>query len=129
MVNSLHHVPEGAMRTALREAKRVLKSDGTLIVLEPLASGNSSQALKLVEDETAVRQAAQEAMEAAVSAGELEAHGVAQLYAAGRYPKRGRIFGSHRAILPSRREVIERDRQRITELQCSPLRSGTTMAG
>lgn len=115
MVNSLHHVPEAAMRAALLEARRVVKADGTLIVLEPLATGNSSQALRLIEDETEIRRAAQETMERAVSAGEL---------------KRVRTFGYERrdvyrnvdeflnramAVLPSRRAVIERDRQAITE--------------
>jgi ubiquinone/menaquinone biosynthesis C-methylase UbiE len=55
MVNALHHVPETAMRAALREATWVLKPRGVLIVIEPLPTGNFFEALHLVEDETIVR--------------------------------------------------------------------------
>ena len=37
--NSLHHVPETAMDTALDEARRALKPNGWLFIAEPLAEG------------------------------------------------------------------------------------------
>ncbi|APG86636.1 ubiquinone/menaquinone biosynthesis methyltransferase UbiE (plasmid) [Sinorhizobium americanum CCGM7] len=71
MVNSLHHVPEPLMSVALRESVRVLDEDGLLVVVEPLTSGNFFEALRLVEDETVVRRAAQAAIEAELSSGDL----------------------------------------------------------
>jgi SAM-dependent methyltransferase len=60
--NSLHHVDEQSLPRALREAARVLKSGGVLYVSEPLASGPYFDLLKIVHDETAVRQKAQNAL-------------------------------------------------------------------
>src|SRR5690606_11523030 len=46
MVNSLHHVPIALMGAALRESKRVLTKGGTLVIVEPLASGNFFEAMR-----------------------------------------------------------------------------------
>ena len=72
MVNALHHVPAALMRQALREAVRVLKPAGHFIVIEPLAEGSCFEALRLIEDETEVRDAAQAALRAAVMADEMK---------------------------------------------------------
>ena len=56
--NSFHHLPPAAMAQALREAVRVLKPGGRLIVIEPLAEGAYFEMLRPLEDETAVRAAA-----------------------------------------------------------------------
>lgn len=68
-VNSLHHVPEAVMGQALAEAARVTGSGRTVAVIEPLASGRFFAALKIIEDETTIRAAAQEAVMRAVGAG------------------------------------------------------------
>lgn len=68
MVNSLHHVPEQSMLTALLEAMRVLRSDGVLMIMEPLASGSFFAALRPIDDETDMRQAAQQAIGSAIEA-------------------------------------------------------------
>jgi ubiquinone/menaquinone biosynthesis C-methylase UbiE len=60
--NSLHHVPVESMDAALAEAARVLRSSGALYVQEPLAQGAFFELTRLVEDETQVRAAAQEAL-------------------------------------------------------------------
>jgi ubiquinone/menaquinone biosynthesis C-methylase UbiE len=66
VVNALHHVPLDAMDRAVAEAARVARPGGWLIVLEPLAAGNFFDALRVVEDETAVRLAARNALARAI---------------------------------------------------------------
>jgi 2-polyprenyl-3-methyl-5-hydroxy-6-metoxy-1,4-benzoquinol methylase len=70
MVNALHHVPMSLMESALTEAARVLGREGVLIVIEPEARGSFFDALRIVEDETEVRQAAQAVLHAVVSRGD-----------------------------------------------------------
>lgn len=65
--NSLHHVPVEAMDAALSEAARVLRPDGVLYVQEPVAGGSAFELLRPVDDETAVRRAAQGALERAAA--------------------------------------------------------------
>ncbi len=60
--NSLHHIDVDNMAQALGEAARVLKPDGKLCVIEPLAEGSYFEAMRLVKDETAVRAKAYEAL-------------------------------------------------------------------
>jgi ubiquinone/menaquinone biosynthesis C-methylase UbiE len=71
-LNSLHHVPKRAMDRALREAARVTKPAGPIVVIEPLAAGSFFSVLRTVEDETAVRAAAQEAIAEAIEGGAFE---------------------------------------------------------
>ena len=59
---SLHHVPEAAMRPALKEARRVLAAGGFLYVLEPVMEGAFSAVMKPFHDETEVRRQAREAL-------------------------------------------------------------------
>lgn len=68
-LNSLHHVPKPAMRRALEEAARVTKPGEPIVVIEPLAEGSFFSVLRLVEDETDVRAAAQEAVAEALEEG------------------------------------------------------------
>jgi SAM-dependent methyltransferase len=66
---SLHHVPAAHMVDALREAGRVLRRDGTLYVVEPIAAGPGHEVIKLIDDETEVRTQAQAALEQADGVG------------------------------------------------------------
>jgi SAM-dependent methyltransferase len=60
--NSLHHVPGELLDTALGEAARVLRDGGLLYVQEPVAEGAYFELLRPVDDETAVRAAARDAI-------------------------------------------------------------------
>lgn len=71
-LNSLHHVLEPLMRRALEEAARVVEHTRPIVVVEPLAEGSFFFALRPVEDETDVRNAAQEALRLALQSGAFE---------------------------------------------------------
>ncbi|MBK8174924.1 MAG: methyltransferase domain-containing protein [Rhodospirillales bacterium] len=60
--NSLHHVDQAGLFKAMREAARVLKPGGLLLISEPLPEGPYFETMKPVHDETAVRNHAQEAL-------------------------------------------------------------------
>jgi ubiquinone/menaquinone biosynthesis C-methylase UbiE len=68
-LNSLHHVPVPDMLLALEEAARVVGKGGSVFVIEPLSEGSFFDALRLIEDETEVRQAAQDAIVRAMRRG------------------------------------------------------------
>jgi ubiquinone/menaquinone biosynthesis C-methylase UbiE len=61
-LNSLHHVPVPDMLLALEEAARVVGKGGSVIVVESLSEGSFFDTLRLIEDETEIRQAAQDAI-------------------------------------------------------------------
>ncbi len=68
-MRSLHHVPEAAMLPALADARRVLRPAGVVYVAEPLAEGDFFELVSIVDDETEVRAAAQQALAEAGRAG------------------------------------------------------------
>lgn len=70
-VNSLHHVPLDHMMHALEEAARVTAVQGRVIVIEPLPQGEFFELVRLVEDETQVRLAAQETLQRFLAQGRM----------------------------------------------------------
>lgn len=60
---SLHHVPENLYPAVFQEMRRVLKPDGFLYVLEPVAEGDLNEVMRLFHDEAKVRAAAQTALD------------------------------------------------------------------
>lgn len=72
MFKSLHHVPADMMVPALREVARVLKPGGLAYISEPIFAGDLNDILRLFHDEARVRQAAFEAVRAAVDDGTYE---------------------------------------------------------
>ncbi len=69
MFKSLHHVPLELMDKALMETCRVLKPGGVAYVSEPVFEGKFNDILQLFHNEKAVRKAAFEALERAVTSG------------------------------------------------------------
>lgn len=61
-VNSLHHLPGPDMLPGLAEAWRLLRPGGVLLVIEPLATGSFFNAMRRIDDETAVRAEALDAL-------------------------------------------------------------------
>ncbi len=64
-MNALHHVPVSLHDDAIRGAARVLRPAGELLVIEPLAQGVYFELVRAIEDETAVRAAAYQALQRA----------------------------------------------------------------
>jgi SAM-dependent methyltransferase len=68
-MRTLHHVPPDELIDALCETRRVLRPGGVAYVAEPLALGDFFELTRVVEDETVVRAAAQDALARASEAG------------------------------------------------------------
>lgn len=68
-LNALHHVPAQSMPAALKEARRVLKENGSIIVVEPKAAGAFFTVMLPVEDETEIRALAESAISGAIENG------------------------------------------------------------
>lgn len=60
--NSLHHVPQGHYSQVFNELMRILRRDGFLYFIEPIANGSSQYVMELFHDETQVRLAAYQAL-------------------------------------------------------------------
>ena len=58
-MKSLHHVAAEHMAPALAEARRVVRDGGHVYASEPLLAGSFHELVRLIEDETEVRAAAQ----------------------------------------------------------------------
>lgn len=114
-MNSLHHVPEAAIPTALAEAARVLRPGGILLAIEPLPEGAHFELTRLINDETHVRAAAYAALKAAAESRFL--WGREEIYDA---PVKYADFAAYEArtcaVDPERAPRLERHRVQLREL-------------
>ncbi len=60
---SLHHIPSSVYPAVFRELDRILKDQGFVYVMEPVAAGDLNEVMRLFHDEAEVRQAAQRALD------------------------------------------------------------------
>lgn len=106
---SLHHIPADEMLNTLTEAHRVLRNGGTLYVVEPKPEGPSFEACLLIDDETVVRDLAQQALLDAPQIGfELQTHVEYRCEAS--YPDADAWLNNMIGIDPDRTAKVERNR-------------------
>lgn len=113
-LNSLHHVPKTVMDPALQEAGRVVKSAGPIVVIEPLAEGSFYDVLRLVEDETEIRAAAQSAIDEALSRGTFEQSACLDYLRRERFEDVERFLVHAVRVDPNRAAIVERRRDEIS---------------
>ncbi len=114
-LNSLHHVPVPDMNVALREAARVVGADGPLVVIEPLAEGTLFYVLRLVEDETDIRNAAQRAIDRTIESGFLEQTRVVEYVRHERYSGLEELLDHIVAVDPTRAATVEEKRSAVED--------------
>ncbi len=112
-LNALHHVPEGAMAPALREALRVVRPGGVLAVIEPLAEGGYFEAMRPVDDETLVRRKAMDALDALKEEGGCALTGQERYEVANRVDDLASFLASLERADPARAKAIRQQRDAV----------------
>ncbi|MBO0904628.1 class I SAM-dependent methyltransferase [Jiella sonneratiae] len=112
-MNSLHHVPAERMADALAEARRVVRQEAAILIVEPLAEGSYFEAMRPVEDETAIRQAAGAAIADAVRAGRLRLRGNVVFEETIRFADVDAFLARLVAVDPARAVLAERRRDEV----------------
>jgi SAM-dependent methyltransferase len=107
MVHSLHHVPQDLMLKAISEATRILRQEGALVIIEPLAIGSFFAALRPIDDETVVRGQAQQAIAEAISSGLAASKGTQNHVRESRFPDASGFLDFVVAVDPMRQAVID----------------------
>lgn len=115
-LNSLHHVPVPAMLDALKEALRVLRPAGEVIVVEPLAKGSFFEVMRPVEDETTIREAAQRAIDDLMAQGRATGPAPVVYERATPVPDLEAFIDYLAAVDPARRALAEALRPELARL-------------
>jgi hypothetical protein len=114
-MRSLHHVERQRMGDALREARRVLRPGGAVWVAEPVAQGEFFAMVSLIEDETEVRAAARDVIDAAGDGG-LRHEGAERYEVVARYAGFDAFRAHMVGVDPAREPLIERHRDELERL-------------
>ena len=114
VVNTLHHVPLDSMDRSLAEAARVIRPNGLLIVIEPLAEGTFFEALRIVEDETAVRLAAQQALARAIESNLLRLEATISYVRREVFDDVAQFLNRIIAVDPARETIVQSNRNVVT---------------
>lgn len=112
-LNSLHHVPVAEMDQAFAEAARV--SRGPIVVVEPLPEGPFFETVRPVEDETAVRAAAQRAIDTALGSGVVRLRDSGEYDDTRRFPDLDAFLAMVVVVDPARVPVVARVRGEVAE--------------
>lgn len=113
--NALHHVPVAVQGKALREAARVLRPGGTLLVVEPIAEGPNFRLVQPIDDETEVRAAAKREVDALPPT--LLRHDAQLIYdATVRYPDLETFLSRTQAVDAARATIIAAKRDVLAKL-------------
>jgi SAM-dependent methyltransferase len=105
-VNSLHHVPMGMMETALAEAARIVRH-GPIIVIEPRVDGALSDVLRIIDDETEVRTAAQQVIRRVIDAGRFSSVATSDYLRIERFADFDTFLGRMISNNPARRDAAQ----------------------
>jgi SAM-dependent methyltransferase len=111
-VNSLHHVPLGMMEAALSEAARVVEG-GPIVVIEPRVDGALSDVLRIIDDETKVRTAAQQALHRSIDAGQFASAQVSDYLRIERFADFDAFLQKMVSNNPLRRDAARANRQSL----------------
>ncbi len=113
IVNALHHVPAEDMDRALAEARRVIRTAGVIVVIEPLAEGSSFEAMRLIDDETEIRRLAQQAL-ARAAASQLFKSVATGLHTWRReFPDAAAVLKGAVTVDPARQAAIDGNREAV----------------
>ncbi len=112
--NALHHLPEGRMEAGIAEAWRLLRPGGVLVVVEPLASGRFFEAMRRVDDETAIRAQALAALNRFAVRPDSSLVEDSRIDRVSRFSSVDEFLSYLCAADPSRQKVIDANRNAVT---------------
>lgn len=113
--NALHHVPVDRIADAIAEAHRALAPGGRLVAIEPVAEGPQFNVTRMVDDETEVRRAADEALERAAGTPAWTRTQRFEYLAPAKYAAFEQLRDQLLAIDPRRREAVARHENAMRE--------------
>lgn len=116
-LNSLHHVPGKHLEAALAGMARVARAGAPVVIVEPLAEGSYFETMRPLEDETAIRAAAQAAItQACGSAGQLRFVAMDEFERVEPFRDVARFIERLVAVNPARKARLSDGRQAIEKL-------------